>query len=786
MEQNRPRGREKNVIGGSAEVKKRGSGLGTGRVGSTNRPGGGSNSGKEQRAGAQRASSSARNGTLIHSIVRMLGIKKTLILLAILLVLYLLFGSKLGNQNNSSLQSGSLFGNNSQNAYYDSGSPLETYAGSNWQPAGGKLDTSVAPGTRSRFTEILGSNQDTVTLMVYMCGTDLESKHGMATADLQEMLNADMSDKVNIIVFTGGCKKWQNGVISNSKNQIYQVKKKGLVCLEKDYGSASMTDPDTLSGFIGYCVRNYPANRKCLIFWDHGGGSLSGFGYDEKHQSSGSMDLAEIDRALKSADTKFDFIGFDACLMATLENGLMLSKYADYMIASEETEPGVGWYYTNWLTALSKNTSMPTIEIGKRIVDDFVEVCDRKCNGQKTTLSVVDLAELETTVPQKLTAFSTATKEMIQGEQYRTVSNARYQTREFAQSSKIDQVDLVHLAENMNNAEGRALRDAVLGAVKYNRTSSNMTHANGISIYFPYKKVGKVDAAVSSYRQIGMDAEYTKCIQEFASMEVGGQVYAGESGSGVGGSSLLGSILSGFGNELGGLDLSSLSFLKSASGVDRTAYFEANSLDSAALIWTKQDGKNKLILSEKQWALVQNLELNVFYDDGQGYIDLGLDNVFEFDASGNLIGDFDGTWLSINGQPVAYYHMSTVEEGSHYSVSGYVPVMLNGNRAELILTFDDANPEGYIAGARPVYGDGETEAVAKNMIQIGSGDRLEFLCDYYSYDGSYQDSYYLGEPMVLGDSVEIGNMEIGRDKAQAMYRLTDIYQQIYWTDVVPK
>ncbi|MCR5235609.1 MAG: hypothetical protein K6E34_00220 [Lachnospiraceae bacterium] len=36
----------------------------------------------------------------------------------------------------------------------------------------------------------------------------------------------------------------------------------------------------------------------------------------------------------------FDFIGFDACLMATVETAYMLSPYADYMIASEEFEPG--------------------------------------------------------------------------------------------------------------------------------------------------------------------------------------------------------------------------------------------------------------------------------------------------------------------------------------------------------------------------------------------------------------------------------------------------------------
>ena len=127
-----------------------------------------------------------------------------------------------------------------------------------------------------------------------------------------------------------------------------------------------MTDPKTLTEFIQYCKKNFPANRNDLILWDHGGGSISGYGYDEIHKKSGSMTLAGIHTALENAKTSFDFIGFDACLMATAENALMLNPYADYLIASEETEPGVGWYYTNWLSELGKNTSMPTIEIGKK------------------------------------------------------------------------------------------------------------------------------------------------------------------------------------------------------------------------------------------------------------------------------------------------------------------------------------------------------------------------------------------------------------------------------------
>ena len=221
------------------------------------------------------------------------------------------------------------------------------------------IDTSVASGSRNKRTVIKGNGNDIVTLMVYICGTDLESEAGMASNDIVEMTKAKLSDKVNIIICTGGAKKWQIQGISNSVHQFYKVDSSSgqLVRLEDNRGSKPMTDPATLTDFIKYCAQNYPANRNELILWDHGGGSVTGFGYDEKNGNGDSMTLAGINTALKNAGVTFDFIGFDACLMATAETALVLDNYADYLIASEETEPGIGWYYTNWLTKLSSNTS---------------------------------------------------------------------------------------------------------------------------------------------------------------------------------------------------------------------------------------------------------------------------------------------------------------------------------------------------------------------------------------------------------------------------------------------
>jgi len=221
------------------------------------------------------------------------------------------------------------------------------------------------------------------------------------------------------------------------------------------------------------------------------------------------------------------------------------------------------------------------------------------------------------------------------------------------------------------------------------------------------------------------------------------------------------------------------------SDQDTADYVADNYFDPNNLAWKNDGGHRKIDMSEDQWDLVQDIELNVFYDDGEGYVDLGMDNVFEFDDNGALIGDYDNTWLAIDGQVVPYYHTSTVDYTDGYSISGYVPCFLNGTRAELILIFDTDNPSGIIAGARYVYTESETDTIAKNMTEVKAGDKLDFICDYYTYDGKYSDSYMLGEQMTLSEDPEISNVDVGSGDTRVTYRFTDIYNQYYWTPVLP-
>ena len=851
----RPQGKEKYVTNNGKGVKRRGDGLNIGSVGGEEtRPG----FGQQQRTG------SGYNGKTTRA-----GGSRSLIGIIAAAVLLLgggggLFGSGVlgggmeepasystppGSYSSSSGQSSgsysdndsaleSIFGSSSSGSSSSSGNPYSSLfggAGGNGGSSGASsntyvntnssaLDNAVASGSREKRTVIRGGGKDTVTIMVYMCGTDLESRSAMATKDLIEMTKATVSDKINILVYTGGCTRWNNQVMSSRVNEIYKVENGQLRRLSDNAGNVSMTSPATLTAFIQWCAKNYPANRNELILWDHGGGSVSGYGYDQKFPNSGSMTLAGLNTALSDAGVTFDFVGFDACLMATVETGLMLDQYADYMIASEETEPGIGWYYTNWLTKLSGNTSTPTTEIGKNIVDDFVSTCQSQTRGQSATLSVVDLAELANTVPLRLKEFSQSISSLVNDGSYKQVSTARNNSREFARSTMIDQIDLVHFAKNLGTKEGAALAEALQGAVKYNRTSSDMSNSYGLSIYFPYRKASSVDSAIKTYNAIGMDASYAQCIRDFASLEVSGQVatggssnpYAsifgnyGSSGTGYGsgygsGSSssysaydsadmineLLSAFLGGNYGSISGLSGSNTDFFSGrAMSVDDTvAYLADNRFDAASLAWTTNSaGEQVIALPEEQWELVEGLDLNMFVDDGSGYIDMGYDDVFKFDEEGNLLAPEDDTWLAVNGQPVAYYHEATTGEGSEMVSTGRIPALLNGERVELLARFDADNPHGAIVGARSVYVNGETETVAKSYLDPDSeepsplriGDTIDFLCDYYRYDGSFENAYFLGEPMTVTENMELSYVSVGAD-VSLCFRFTDLYQQHYWT-----
>jgi hypothetical protein len=850
-------GREKNVSGKTGSINKVGSGRG-----------------KTQ---SQRGSSSGGPVGGGRGPSRAGGIAKLSPLAIVVIIAYMLFGGgggntqttstavNTGNQSTHSSQSGSGAQSSSFYDYFVSGAGQNSASGSSSSSSGGagsygsngyytqpaatvdnntgSVDTVVSNKARDKFTKLLGNGRDTVTLMVYMCGTDLESNYAMATNDLQEMLKADLdTDRVKIIVYTGGCRRWKNSVFSNSKNEIYQVVKGGVERLSNNEGNVPMTDPSTLSGFIRWCKDRYPASRYDLILWDHGGGTLSGFGNDEKFPGT-TMSLEKIAEALRDGGVKFDFIGFDACLMATLENAMTVEPYADYLIASEETEPGYGWYYTTWLSQLSSNPSMDTLSLGKTICDTFTSDNAKRTRGDSTTLSVIDLAEAAGTVPEALDAFASTLNDNIRGDQYLKIANARSATLEFASSTKIDQIDLIDFCTRIDSKESKAFADTLRGIIKYNRTSSNFRSAYGIAAYFPYRRISYTDKVLSTLGKANYNQNYTTACKSFASLVTGGQISAGGSSSplyslfgngysslgsssgssygssGSSGSSgsyydyssyggsngsaeLVGELLNMFlstrsiapGMEVNGLTEENSSWLDTDLIKDKADYLASTTIDASQLVWTDKNGEQALVLSDETWDLIEKIELSLYYDDGEGYLDLGTDNIIQFDDDGDFIGTWDGTWIALDDLIAPYYVvLATMDEDNSYTVIGRVPAILNDETdCNIIVKFTSEDPKGSVVGISTIQNYEKPEEILGKIEPIDdpelAGSKLTFASDYYTYDLEFIDQYETGNALTIDPEhdIEITNGTVDKaDTCKAMYKITDIYANEFWTEPLP-
>ena len=677
------------------------------------------------------------------------------------------------------------------------------------------VDLTVSSGARNKYTKILGNNNDEVTVMVYMIGTDLESQSGAGTKDINEMLYADLNDNINIIIQTGGCKRWNNSVISSSNIERYVIAGGKFNKLNPKIKNGPMTDKDTLSSFIQYSSSNFPANRYFLILWDHGGGSVTGYGYDEKYPQAGSMSPDIIAEALKDGGVKFDAVGFDACLMANLETAIAIEPYADYLIGSEETEPGCGWYYTNFLSELDKNTSIPTVKLGKKIIDDYIANASKQAYSMELTESIIDLGELVYNIQKPLSTFASSTSEKLKSDDYVKIAKARSNTKEFSKSSRLDQVDLIDLAKKFDVDGSDELVEAIKSAVKYNRTE-NISNSYGLSAYFPYSSLSKMNEMVAIYEKIDIDDDYADAVKSFASIASSGQIATQSSGysnssifdvlmgnnyqgnnytssndiysllsGALGGSNYSDYDYYGYGNEYGYgtyadlfgggssfVDSSSLGLISSFLGRDHL-------VDQSQLKISKKHNHNVVSLEESQWQLIDSVLLHMFVDDGEGYIDLGMDNVFDFTSEGDLIVDTDGTWLTINDHFISYYMVSDEYiDQNNYKIEGRVPAYLNGEKVDLIINFTQSDPYGIVLGAKSIYE--ESDSLSKGLIEINDGDKIEFIGNYYSYNGEFISEYRIGNPLIVDGQLELYNTRLENDYVYT-YCFNDIYGNKLWT-----
>ncbi len=708
--------------------------------------------------------------------------KLTFIDIIVIVVILLLFFSNAGNnitpessQTTPQGQNTNVVQNNSYNPNegYDYSKPSE-YAsqdsinmfdllfGTGYQ-ASSAANTNFASYEDSTIKNV---SKDKYTLMIYMCGSNLESDGGYASSDIEEMLKSTLADEVNVLIYTGGAKRWYDFGISNKSNQIYQIKDHKLNLIKNDLGLKSMAESDTLIEFLKYAKTNFKADKYALIFWDHGGGAVTGFGLDEVgSKANDTLTIDEIKSALNTFGERLEFVGFDACLMANVETAYALKESANYLVASEETEPGTGWDYIRIFNGLSKDSSQEGNVTGKTIVDSFI-ASNSSYRNPDATLSVIDLSKMDSLYKNLVSFMKEVKTQDFDKKNYNTFAKAIQNSKAFGDGA-LDTIDLIDFAGRINNKFSSTLVSSAKGAIAYNKTNQYVQNSNGLSIFIPNKKLNYFDRMLSIYKKIGFGQDYTDTLSKYVSVKAGGlnSTYT----------------VNNYSYSQNSTDYSVYDWFDALLVGSMKSTYEKNKIDVKELKVENKDDYLVLKLSNDDWEKVTKVESVLWFDTGEGYLDMGVDSYFRKDDDGDLKVEFDGTWLAINGDNIVY---EVIERTDDYE-KGRVPCVINDERVNLILYFDKANPDGIVLGYQPDYDEEELIIFEKGLRKLRFGDKIDFVAKLYTYDGELKDEYYINDSIIVGQKpLMISYESLEEGDCLVYYKLTDIFENVYYTEPV--
>ncbi len=391
--------------------------------------------------------------------------------------------------------------------------------------------TTVAP------PQVATGEGDTWLVMLYQDADDKILEKDIFI-DLNEAERAGSSDRVRVVSQVDRYRRGFRGDGNwTSAKRFYVTYDPDLNRLSSkevmDLGEVNMADGDTLVDFVQWAVNAYPSDHYVLILSDHGMGWPGGWS-DPTARSRGADDiplaqalgdnlyLTELDRALETIQRttdvgQFELIGLDACLMAHAEVFEALRPYARYAVASQETEPAVGWAYAGFLRALLANPDTDGAGLSKSIVDTYIQQDERILDDNArtdmvgrnasarqvmqnmiggATLSAVDLAAF-TDLMDALNNLAYTLQNADQKAVAKARSYAQSYTSVFGRNARPSYLDLGNfvqlLQEQTRDPQVQQAGDAVLAAldraVVAETHGRNKPGSHGISIYFPDSKL---------------------------------------------------------------------------------------------------------------------------------------------------------------------------------------------------------------------------------------------------------------------------------------------------------
>lgn len=377
-------------------------------------------------------------------------------------------------------------------------------------PASMPANRPVSPNTTFENAQPDTSARGGKTLFaVYMLGSDLEDDisprdgvvdnnptTGAASDDLKEMarglekLTPEERKNLDLLIAFGGARKqgWKGIKYMDADCLLEDVKDQHIgnaSCYLKTNPNTNLARAESLKDFLGFLNTIYPAQnygKRLLTLWNHGAAHV-GYGPDKNFLGqAGVMTLENMREGLQAEPKGFDLIGFDACLMGNVDVMRQVHDKTQYMVASEELEPGHGWQYTDLLGFIGQQKNASVQEIGKHMVDSFMTHPDHANSGGKT------LALLNTqTFPQFQAALNTVA-DRLQSGSYKAILEAARKTEQYGKNPRTKTaftMDLYHFSERLlqGNLDAQPLQNALKDLIIYSRHDGLRPHAKGAGIF---------------------------------------------------------------------------------------------------------------------------------------------------------------------------------------------------------------------------------------------------------------------------------------------------------------
>ena len=632
------------------------------------------------------------------------------------------------------------------------------------------------------------SKDSKVVVMAYIIGSDLEDDRGSASLNISQMKDATAKGNgVDFVIQAGGSDRWFTDGIDDSSVGRYLVSGGKLTEEKALDDSMCMSEPENLRDFIVWTKENHPADRYMLVLWDHGGGFVAGYGVDDLNKRTdtdyGGMNASEIIEAVKDSGVKFDLIGCDCCLMQNIEYANAFEPYADYYLASEETEPSHGWFYTAGFGKLAEDPTLSTEEFGRLMVSSYDQLYRTLHDGKAqpdNTLSLADLTLVKPVYEQLAALMDQSVGKMKDDpEIFANISAARSGSYSFYDQEQTDLVSFLtalkkadYKQEVATDEEIDRLIDAVKACVVY-RNKDSAEGINGMAADFPYNSLETYSSEYEQLKAVSYEEE-EDFFNNFCSIMASQQMRQTEEN---------GSLF----NLLTSYDYSQEDwYVEGFENYDTTNLF----IDIPV---KKVDGAYLADLPEKTWDTVLNVSTMAYMVTDDGLMYLGREYVDAGESEGHPLIGLDDQWVNLNGQIACYEEEDPIETDDGIVYKGTIKARLNDIEDITIhVEWDPVNEDssenmtGHVTGYSRER-DGALFFMKKGLEQFRTGDKIELMFDVYDGNGELTDYISYGKPVtVLSDGqLTIKDASLSEGTELEYYGiLTDVYQRELMTEAI--